>query len=86
MRALEALGLFDAVLQKLSPGDYSSKGMLMYSGLGDHELIYDVRISQSLSSPIHVKPVGIQYQAVPEDATISMHRYALPSAAFLSAF
>ncbi|KAM5540777.1 hypothetical protein V8D89_005421 [Ganoderma adspersum] len=61
VRALEALGLFDAVLQKLSPGDYSSKGMLMYSGLGDHELIYD-------------------YQAVPEDATISMHR-----AAFLDA-
>ncbi|PIL35070.1 hypothetical protein GSI_02858 [Ganoderma sinense ZZ0214-1] len=41
VRALEALDLFNAVLARLSPGDYSSKGILMYSGLGNHELIYD---------------------------------------------
>ncbi|KAI1788893.1 salicylate hydroxylase [Ganoderma leucocontextum] len=61
VRALEALGIFDAVLQKLAPGDHGSKGMLFYSGIGDHELVYD-------------------YQAAPEDASISMHR-----AAFLDA-
>ena len=38
------MGVFEAVLQKLNPNDWSSKGFLFYSGLGDHELIYDVRV------------------------------------------
>nr|VWO96607.1 Mannitol 1-phosphate dehydrogenase [Ganoderma boninense] len=43
VRALKELSLVDAVLAKLSPGDYSSKGILMYSGIGNHELIYDFK-------------------------------------------
>ena len=42
MQALKYLDLFDAVLGKTKPGDYSSKGFLFYSGLGDHGLVYDV--------------------------------------------
>lgn len=57
VRALKGLGLLDAVLQKLSPGDYSSKGILMYSGLGDHELIYHVCIlCTSPTSPQGLNP------------------------------
>ncbi|KAI0715000.1 FAD/NAD-P-binding domain-containing protein [Earliella scabrosa] len=42
VRTLQALGLLDAVLQKLPPGSLSSKGFLFYSGaVGEHKLIYD---------------------------------------------
>ncbi|TFK80493.1 salicylate hydroxylase [Polyporus arcularius HHB13444] len=41
VRALKAMGLLDAVLGKLPPGSLSSKGFLFYSGLGDHQLVYD---------------------------------------------
>ena len=43
VQALKALGLFEAVIGKINPTDYDSKGFLFYSGLGDHKLIYDVR-------------------------------------------
>ncbi|KAI0756258.1 FAD/NAD-P-binding domain-containing protein [Daedaleopsis nitida] len=61
VRALKAMGLLDAVLQKLPPGDLSSKGFLFYTGVGAHELIYD-------PAP--------QYPPAPEDTSISMHRAA----------
>ncbi|KAI0800720.1 FAD/NAD-P-binding domain-containing protein [Fomes fomentarius] len=41
VRALEALGLLDAVRQKLPPGDLSSRGFLFYNGVGEHDLVYD---------------------------------------------
>ncbi|KAI0699375.1 FAD/NAD(P)-binding domain-containing protein [Cerioporus squamosus] len=41
VRALKAMGLLDAVLGKLPPGSLSSKGFLFYSGVGDHELVYE---------------------------------------------
>ncbi|RPD65123.1 FAD/NAD-P-binding domain-containing protein [Lentinus tigrinus ALCF2SS1-6] len=41
IRALEAMGLLNAVLGKLPPGSLSSKGFLFYSGVGNHELVYD---------------------------------------------
>ena len=44
MQALKTLGLFDAVFSKVHPSNYSSKGFMFYSGMGDHQLIYDVRI------------------------------------------
>ena len=55
MRTLQALGLLDAVLQKLPPGSLSSKGFLFYSGaMGEHKLIYDVRLALvSDPSPWH---------------------------------
>ena len=47
IRALEAMGLLNAVLGKIPPGSLSSKGFLFYSGVGGQELVYDVRTGVS---------------------------------------
>ncbi len=49
MRALESLGILDEVLKKLPPFGRTVKGFLFYSGLGDHELLYDVRTTIMLA-------------------------------------
>ncbi len=81
MRALKAMGLLDAVLGKLPPGSLSSKGFLFYSGLGDHQLVYDVRTNpepsgpgQRLRSSMFRSRHRCQYPPAAEDASISMHR------------
>ncbi|KAI0800722.1 salicylate hydroxylase [Fomes fomentarius] len=42
VRALESLGVLDELLKKLPPFGRTVKGFLFYSGLGDHELLYEV--------------------------------------------
>lgn len=54
MRALAALGLLDAVRQKLPPGDLNSRGFLFYNGVGEHDLVYDVSSLPGLGLITHV--------------------------------
>ena len=78
IRALEAMGLLNAVLGKIPPGSLSSKGFLFYSGVGGQELVYDVRQSRGRAPGPSCEPFRsrhrTQYPPAPEDASISMHR------------
>ncbi|KAI0673685.1 FAD/NAD-P-binding domain-containing protein [Trametes maxima] len=61
VRVLKEFGVLDEVLKKINPGELSPKGFRYYSGLADHELVYEMCASYSVS---------------PEDASITLHRAA----------